>query len=99
MVANFLPLFLQENSFMRPILIAPAAMWQSFRVAGRGMLAGSHMSLSSAETYLRNAKKQISQIDINDSLLKAIAELTREVKRLEDDIRRVRRDVQVSRRF
>ena len=84
---------------MRPILIVPSARWQSLRVAGRGMLAGSHMSISSAETFLRHAKQQISQVDINDSFLKAIAELTREVKRLEDEIRRVRRDVQVSRRF
>jgi septal ring factor EnvC (AmiA/AmiB activator) len=98
-VARFLPPILQENSFIRRILIALAAMRQSFRVAGRGMLAGSHMSLSSAETFLRKAKQQISQRDINDSFLKAIAELTREIKRLEDEIRRVRRDVQVSRRF
>jgi len=57
------------------------------------------MSISSAETYVQRAKQQHSQIDINDSLLKAIAELTREVKRLDDDIRRVRRDAQMSRRF
>jgi hypothetical protein len=57
------------------------------------------MSLSNAETFLNNARQQISQRDINDSLMKAIAELTREVKRLEDELRRVRRDVQVSRRF
>jgi uncharacterized protein YlxW (UPF0749 family) len=64
-----------------------------------GMLAGSTMSLSTAETYLQNAKQQVSQRDINDSLMKAVAELTREIKRLEDEVRRVRRDVQVSRRF
>jgi hypothetical protein len=63
------------------------------------MLAGSHMSISSAETLLRNAKEQVSQRDINDSLLKAIGELTREVKRLDDEVRRARRDIQVSRRF
>jgi len=57
------------------------------------------MSLSSAETYVHKAKQQLSQIDINDSLLKAIGELMREVKRLDDEIRRVRRDVQMSRRF
>jgi len=57
------------------------------------------MSISSAEALLQKAKLQLSQIDINDSLLKAVAELTREVKRLDDDVRRVRRDVQVSRRF
>jgi hypothetical protein len=57
------------------------------------------MSLANAENFLRNAREQISQKDINDSFLKAIAELTREIKRLEDDIRRTRRDVLVSRRF
>lgn len=57
------------------------------------------MSISSAETFLRNAKEQVSQRDINDSLLKAIAELTREIKRLDNEIHRVRREVQVARRF
>jgi len=57
------------------------------------------MSLANAENFLRNAREQISQKDINDSFLKAIDELTREIKRLEDDIRRTRRDVLVSRRF
>jgi phage host-nuclease inhibitor protein Gam len=57
------------------------------------------MSLSNAENFLRNAREQISQKDINDSFIKAIAELTREIKRLEDDVRRTRRDVLVSRRF
>jgi phage host-nuclease inhibitor protein Gam len=57
------------------------------------------MSLSTAESFVQKAKQQHSQVDINDSLLKAIGELTREVKRLDDEIRRVRRDVQMSRRF
>lgn len=57
------------------------------------------MSLANAENFLRNAREQISQKDINDSFLKAIAELTREIKPLEDDVRRTRRDVLVSRRF
>jgi phage host-nuclease inhibitor protein Gam len=57
------------------------------------------MSISIAENYLQKAKQQLSQRDINDSLMKAIGELTREVKRLEDEIRRARRDVQISRRF
>ncbi|MCX7297820.1 MAG: hypothetical protein WCG00_03595 [Hyphomicrobiales bacterium] len=57
------------------------------------------MSLSAAENFLRNAREQIAQKDINDSFIKAIAELTREIKRLEDDVRRTRRDVLVSRRF
>lgn len=57
------------------------------------------MSLSTVENFLRNARDQIAQKDINDSYLRAISELTREVKRLEDEIRRIRRDVQFSRRF
>jgi hypothetical protein len=57
------------------------------------------MSLANAETFIRNAREQISQKDINESLYKAISELTREVKRLDDEIRRARRDVLVSRRF
>jgi transposase-like protein len=57
------------------------------------------MSIAIAENFLRNAREQHSQQDINASLLKALTELTREVKRLEDELRRVRREVQVSRRF
>jgi hypothetical protein len=57
------------------------------------------MSTSTVETFVRNAKEQVSQRDINDSILKAMAELIREAKRLDDEIRRVRREVQVSRRF
>lgn len=57
------------------------------------------MSIAAAENFLRNARDQVSQKDINDSYLKAMSELTREIKRLEDEIRRVRRDVLVSRRF
>lgn len=52
------------------------------------------MSIASTETILRNAKMQLSQRDINDSLMKALAELTKEVKRLDDDVRRARREVQ-----
>ena len=57
------------------------------------------MSVSATETILRNAKMQISQRDINDSLMKALAELTKEVKRLEDEVRRARREAQMGRRF
>jgi hypothetical protein len=57
------------------------------------------MTISTAESFLQLAKAQISQRDINDSLIKAVAELAREMKRLEEDVRRARRDVQVSRRF
>jgi uncharacterized protein YlxW (UPF0749 family) len=57
------------------------------------------MSISSTENFLRNAAEQVSQRDINDSLLKAIVELTSEIKRLDNEVHRVRREVQVSRRF
>lgn len=52
------------------------------------------MSIASTETILRNAKMQLSQRDINDSLMKALAELTKEVKRLDEDVRRARREAQ-----
>jgi hypothetical protein len=55
------------------------------------------MSLSEVEKYIRNAEKQYAQHDINSSLLKATVELTRELKRIDDDIQRARR--QASRRF
>ena len=57
------------------------------------------MSISAAETFVRNAREQVAQRDINESLLKAIAELTREIKRLDSEVHRVRREVQMSRRF
>jgi adenylosuccinate lyase len=57
------------------------------------------MSISTAETFIRHATEQVSQRDINASLLKAIAELTREIKRLDSEVHRVRREVQMSRRF
>jgi hypothetical protein len=61
------------------------------------MLSGSHMSISNAETFIRNAKEQIAQSDINESLLKAAVELTREIKRIDDEVHRIRRNV--GRRF
>jgi uncharacterized protein YlxW (UPF0749 family) len=57
------------------------------------------MPLSVADNYLRIAQEQVAQRDINDSLLKAVFELTREVKRLENELRRVRRGVQIIRRL
>jgi nitrogen fixation/metabolism regulation signal transduction histidine kinase len=57
------------------------------------------MSLTLAENFLRNAREQHAQRDINASLLKAFGELTQEVKRLDDELRRARRDIQMSRRF
>lgn len=57
------------------------------------------MSITNAENQIRIARQQMSQRDINESLLKITAELIAECKRLEDEVRRVRRDVQVGRRF
>jgi hypothetical protein len=57
------------------------------------------MSLAQAETFLANARQQTSQRDINLSLWKAISEMMKEIKQLEDDVRRVRRDIQMARRF
>ena len=44
-------------------------------------------------------RAQHSQQDINASVLKAMSELTRQIKRLDDEVRRARRDAQMSRRF
>src|SRR3954453_16593758 len=57
------------------------------------------MSLTIAENYIRSAREQHSQQDINASLLKAMNELMRQIKRLDDEVRRARRDAQMSRRF
>ncbi len=57
------------------------------------------MSLASTETFLRNAKQQLSQSDINLSLIRAISEMLREMKDLESEMRRIKRSVQMSRRF
>jgi hypothetical protein len=57
------------------------------------------MSISAAEHFLKLASQQVGQRDINNSFIKAIAELTSEVKRLEDEVRRARRDAQIGRRF
>jgi len=56
-------------------------------------------SQSTIEFFLREAKQQVSQRDINESLIRAINELIREVKRMDDAIQRARRDIRVSRRF
>ena len=57
------------------------------------------MSLASTESFLRNAKQQLSQSDINLSLIRAISEMLREMKDLESEMRRIKRNVQMSRRF
>jgi hypothetical protein len=55
-------------------------------------------SPSKAETYLRKAKEQASQYDIVQSLIQAVDELSREIARVESEMRRVRREAQ-RRRF
>jgi hypothetical protein len=55
------------------------------------------MSLHGAESYVRLAQKQVSQVDINASLSKAIDELLREVKHLSEEVRKARRDLWFSR--
>ncbi len=57
------------------------------------------MSLTAIENFLQNARAQVGQRDINESMLRALTEMTREIKRLEDEVRRVQRDVRVGRRF
>ncbi|WP_156380888.1 hypothetical protein [Pseudolabrys sp. Root1462] len=57
------------------------------------------MSFTAIENFLQNARAQIGQRDINESMLRALTEMTREIKRLEDELRRVQRDVRVGRRF
>jgi hypothetical protein len=56
-------------------------------------------SQSTIEHFLREAKEQVSQRDVNDSLIRAINELIREVKRIDDAVQRTRRDIRVARRF
>ena len=60
---------------------------------------GPIMSITIAENHIRDAREQHSQQDINASVLKAMSELTRQIKRLDDEVRRARRDAQMSRRF
>ena len=55
------------------------------------------MSISDVEKFIRNAEIQFAQHDINSSLLKATVELTRELKRIDDDLQSARR--QTNRRF
>ena len=57
------------------------------------------MALASTETFLRNAKQQLSQTDINQSLIRAMSDLLREFKNMENEIHRMRRNIQMSRRF
>jgi hypothetical protein len=56
-------------------------------------------SSSKVETFLRMAKQQTSPIAIIENLVQAVDELSREIKRLDDEVRRVRRDIQAKQRF
>ena len=49
------------------------------------------------EFFLADARKKISQRDINQSLIVAIEELAREVKAIQNEIHKIRSDVR--RRF
>jgi hypothetical protein len=55
------------------------------------------MSVSHIETFVRSAHEQHSQVDINASLLKAVTEILRELKRMDHDIHSAKRAA--SRRF
>ena len=55
------------------------------------------MPVSTAETFLRYAKEQRTQTDINNSLIRALAEILREMKDMESEVNRLRRVV--NRRF
>ena len=57
------------------------------------------MSRERAEKHLLKAKEQVSHADIIKSLMMAMEELIREVKRLDDSIQRTRRDIRMNRRF
>jgi glutamine synthetase len=54
---------------------------------------------SRAEGFLRKAKQQSSQYDIIQNLIQALDELTREVKRLDNEVHRIQREVQFRRRY
>jgi hypothetical protein len=74
-----------------------SAYWR--RINRRSAKGARPMSLSTTETFLRNAKQQLSQTDINQSLIRAVADLLREVKNMENELHRVKRSIQMSRRF
>jgi len=54
------------------------------------MLSAMWQSQRDAEYFLREARTKVSQSDINQSLIMAIDQLARAVKRLQDEIHRVR---------
>jgi len=52
---------------------------------------------SKAEIFIRKAKDQASQYDIVQSLIQAVDELSREIRRIESEVRRARRDARAKR--
>ena len=59
--------------------------------------SGSGMSVKSIENLLKVMRDQVSQKDINHTIILAMDEITREVKRLDIEIRNAKRTV--NRRF
>ena len=57
------------------------------------------MSFTVSDTHLRTAKQQLSPSDINQSLIRAVTELLRQVKDMEHELHRVKRNVVMSQRF
>jgi len=56
-------------------------------------------STSKFETYLGKAKQGTSVLDRIENLVNAVDEVSREVTRLGNELRRVRRETQVRRRY
>jgi hypothetical protein len=61
------------------------------------MLAGFSMSVSALENLLKMMREQLSQKDINHSLILAVDEIIRELKRLDIEVRKAKRTI--NRRF
>jgi hypothetical protein len=57
------------------------------------------MSISKAENLIGTAKQQISQRDINESLMRAMLELINEMKQVSEEVRRLRHDIRINRRL
>ena len=56
-------------------------------------------STSKVEPYIRKAKQETLLSDRIENLVQAVDELSREVTRLESELRRFRREAQVRRRY
>ena len=51
------------------------------------------------EYILGKAKRQVAQPDINESPIRALDTLVREMKRIDDALRRARLDIRIARRL